>query len=289
MRPVPISATSTAATLAVPAGYNSGPKWISVSNLDNLKNAWEGLAERDPLNAILTDDSKTGGKWDVADFMATGDVEIETVMNHLTAIGRIPNCKGTALDFGCGVGRLTQALARRFASCVGVDISQQMIRQAEALNRYVHCRYVATSAASLPFPDASFSFIYSNIVLQHVPRHFAKAYLGEFVRLLGPDGILVFGVQDSFAAPDLSSRLTRIRHVLHFRSRIRVVLNRGSGDMKMHCLPESIVRRALGSAKVVDIQLTNTAARDFNGRLVYLNEAPASGYIGKQYCVVAER
>ena len=56
--------------------------------------------------------------------------------------------------------------------------------------------------------------------------------------------------------------------------------------MKMHCLPERIVRRALGSAKVVDVQLTNTAAKDFNGKLVYLKQAPASGYIGKQYCVV---
>jgi SAM-dependent methyltransferase len=257
-----------------------------VSNLDNLKNAWEGLAERDALNAILTDDSKTDGKWDVADFMATGDAEIETVMNHLAAIGRTPNRNGAALDFGCGVGRLTQALARRFASCVGVDISQQMIQKADALNRYAHCRYVASSAAPLPFPDASFSFIYSNIVLQHVPRRFSKEYLREFVRLLAPDGILVFGVQDSFAAPDLSSRLVRVRHVVHFRSRIRVALRRGSGDMKMHCLPERIVRRVLVPAKVVDVQLTNTAARDFNGKLVYLKQAPASGYIGKQYCVV---
>jgi hypothetical protein len=59
--------------------------------------------------------------------------------------------------------------------------------------------------------------------------------------------------------------------------------------MKMHCLPEPIVGRALGSSKVVDIQFTNTAARDFNGKLVYLEQAPASGYIGKQYCVVKEQ
>jgi hypothetical protein len=59
--------------------------------------------------------------------------------------------------------------------------------------------------------------------------------------------------------------------------------------MKMHCLPERIVRRALGSAKIVDIQLTNTAAPDFNGKLVYLQQAPRTGYVGKQYCVVKGR
>jgi hypothetical protein len=52
-----------------------------------------------------------------------------------------------------------------------------------------------------------------------------------------------------------------------------------------------IVRRALASAKIpakiVDARFTNTAARDFNGKLVYLDQAPASGYVGKQYCVIA--
>jgi SAM-dependent methyltransferase len=258
-----------------------------VTSLDKLKNAWEGLAGRDPLSAILTDDSKTGGKWNVAEFMATGDAEIETVMGHLASIGRPPDFSGAALDFGCGVGRLTQALAKRFASCVGVDISEQMIQQAESLNQYSHCRYIASSSARLPFDDRSFAFIYSNIVLQHVPRALAKNYLREFVRVLAPGGVLVFGVQDRFAAPDLSSRMVRIRHVLHFRSRIKVALKRGTGDMQMHCLPEPIVRRVLAPAKIVDVQFTNTAARDFNGRLVYLDSPPASGYVGKQYCVIA--
>jgi SAM-dependent methyltransferase len=259
----------------------------AVTSLDKLKNAWEGLASRDALSAILTDDSKAGGKWDLAEFMATGDAEIETVMNHLAAIGHPPDFSGAALDFGCGVGRLTQALARRFASCVGVDISEQMVQQADSLNQYSNCRYVASSAARLPFDDASFAFLYSNIVLQHVPRALAKNYLREFVRVLVPGGVLVFGVQDGFAGPDLSSRLVRVRHVLHLRSRIRVALKRGAGDMQMHCLPEAIVRRVLAPASIVDVRFTNTAARDFNGRLVYLDRAPASGYIGKQYCVIA--
>jgi hypothetical protein len=58
--------------------------------------------------------------------------------------------------------------------------------------------------------------------------------------------------------------------------------------MRMHCLPERFVRGALDSARIVDIQFTNTAAKDFNGKLVYLRQAPASGYVGKQYCVVNE-
>ena len=257
-------------------------------NLETLRNNWESLAERDALFAILTDHRRVGGKWDVDEFMATGEAEIETVMHHLASIGCIPNYAGKAFDFGCGVGRVTQALAPRFASCVGVDISRQMIEKARSLNRYAHCRYVANSTEQLPFADASFTFIYSNIVLQHVPRRFSTAYLQEFVRVLAPGGILVFGVQDSFAAPDASSLLLRARDVLRIRSRVRAAVGAGTGEMQMHCLPERVVREALGSARIVDVQFTNTAAKDFNGELIYLREAPTSGYVGKQYCVVSE-
>jgi hypothetical protein len=55
--------------------------------------------------------------------------------------------------------------------------------------------------------------------------------------------------------------------------------------MQMHCLPERVVRQVLGSAKILDVQFTNTAAKDFNGRLVYLERPPKSGYVSKQYCV----
>jgi hypothetical protein len=61
------------------------------------------------------------------------------------------------------------------------------------------------------------------------------------------------------------------------------------GEMQMHCLPERVVRKALGPVKIVDIQFTNTAAKDFNGELVYLRQPPTSGYVGKQYCVVADQ
>ena len=260
-----------------------------MDTLDQLRGDWESLAERDALHAILTDAAKTRGRWDIQEFMSTGNTEIKTVMNHLSGLPYLPDYQGKALDFGCGVGRLSQPLARYFASCIGLDISHRMIEKAESLNRCPNCNYAANSDTHLPFADAHFSFIYSNIVLQHLPRHISKEYLQEFVRLLAPGGVLVFGVQDSFAAPDVSSLLTRVRHILRIRSRLKVALGFGGGDMQMHCLPERIVRRALGPAKIADIQFTNSAAKDFNGKLVYLRQPPTSGYIGKQYCVIKPR
>jgi SAM-dependent methyltransferase len=257
--------------------------------LSALKSNWESLAESDALWAILTDESKIGSKWEVADFMATGEVEITTVMDYLMCIDCLPRFEGDALDFGCGVGRLTQPLARKFTSCVGLDISHQMIQRANSLNHFEHCRYVAHSETRLPFPDARFAFNYSNIVLQHMPRGVAEKYLRELVRVLEPYGVLVFGVQDSFAIRNASSLLLRLRQKLRIRSRIKRLFAIGTPDMQMHCFSESAVRPALGTATVVDIQITNTAQKDFNGRLRYFPATPTSGFVAKQYCVTKAR
>jgi SAM-dependent methyltransferase len=255
-------------------------------DLERLRSDWDALAKRDALWAILTDSSKTDCGWDVAEFFETGEIEIATVMGYLGDVGHMPDTAGAALDFGCGVGRLTQAMARRFAACVGVDISEEMIRKAEALNRYAHCSYVTNAEERLPFADESFAFVYSNIVLQHVPRRLALGYLREFVRVLEPGGALVFGVQDSFVGKDVASRVERARDVLRLRTRLKAALGRGEAVMQLHLLSEAEVREAVRPAMVVDVRLTNTAAKDFNGRLVYLGEPPRSGYVGKQYCVV---
>lgn len=257
-----------------------------LAGLERLRSDWDALAKRDALWAILTDGAKAGGGWDVAEFFETGEIEIATVMGYLDEVRCVPDAAGAALDFGCGVGRLTQAMARRFAASVGVDISEQMIRKAEELNQYEHCSYVTSAAEQLPFGDESFVFVYSNIVLQHMPRRLAAGYLQEFVRVLEPGGVLVFGVQDSFMAKDMASRVVRARQLLRLRTRLKAALGRREGDMKMHLLPETDVREAVRPAMVVDVRLTNTAAKDFNGRLVYLGEMPGSGYVGKQYCVV---
>ena len=255
-------------------------------DLEQLRSDWDALAKRDALWAILTDGDRSDGGWDVGDFFATGEIEVATVMGYLSEVECLPDAEGAALDFGCGVGRLTQALARRFAASVGVDISEEMIRRAEELNQYAHCTYMTSVTERLLFADESFAFVYSNIVLQHMPRRLAVGYLQEFVRVLEPGGVLVFGVQDSYAANDMSSRIVRARDILRLRTRLKSVMRRREGDMQLHLLSEAEVREAVRPAMVVDVRLTNTAAKDFNGRLVYLSEMPTSGYVGKQYCVV---
>jgi ubiquinone/menaquinone biosynthesis C-methylase UbiE len=75
-----------------------------------------------------------------------------------------------ALDFGCGVGRLAQALLPRFERVDGVDIAPSMLELAARYNKDpARCVFHLNERADLAlFPDRSFTFIYTSLVLQHV-------------------------------------------------------------------------------------------------------------------------
>lgn len=154
---------------------------------------WERHAQHDPLWAILSDPSKKGRKWDLPEFFETGAREISIVLYRLAEFD-VAVDRGSALDFGCGVGRLTQALAGHFSQAVGVDISPTMIQLAEKLNRHPdRVRYVSNAREDLSiFDNDAFDFVYSDIVLQHVEPTATRRYLAEFLRVLKKGGVLVF-------------------------------------------------------------------------------------------------
>lgn len=114
-------------------------------------------------------------------------------MDIIRALG-IELRHGRALDFGCGVGRLTQALCLHFDECHGVDIAPSMIEAARAFNRHGDkCHYHLNEADNLQmFADDQFDFIYTVIVLQHMQPAYSRRYLQEFMRILAPGGLLVF-------------------------------------------------------------------------------------------------
>ncbi len=152
--------------------------------------------------AILSREDTDGNRWDAEEFFATGRAEIDRVLDETREHAAIE--RGRALDFGCGVGRLSQALARHFGEVHGVDIAASMIERArafeqsattqrEAESRVGTCEFHLNERPSLAlFPDGHFDFIYSNITLQHMAPALAHGYLREFCRVLAPSGVLVF-------------------------------------------------------------------------------------------------
>jgi SAM-dependent methyltransferase len=165
-------------------------------NLEQIRDGWNAAATDDAMFNILTLPEYQGGKWPVDEFFATGDAEIEGVMDHLEEVGIKVLTSGHALDFGCGLGRLTQALADLYDQAVGVDISPEMIAQARkhAEDRdYDNCQFITSASPDLRWVGVNrFAFIYSIITLQHMPQDLQRGYVQEFVRVLQPGGLAVF-------------------------------------------------------------------------------------------------
>lgn len=159
--------------------------------LSRQKREWEELGSLDPLWAILADNSRKFGRWDLDEFFQTGADEISSILAYAQQLGR-PQQYRSALDFGCGVGRLSRALKGFFQECVGVDISDAMIQRARELNPA--CQFIVLNGTDLRmFPDDRFDFVYSNIVLQHQPhRAVVFSYIREFLRIVKPVGLIAF-------------------------------------------------------------------------------------------------
>lgn len=162
--------------------------------LASHKEDWEELAKLDPLWAICSDPKGKHGRWDLDEFFQSGEAITADVMESAERLRR-PRDRASALDFGCGVGRITRALAQCFDECIGVDISEEMVTEARDLNRSVpNCSFIVNTVDHLgAFGDNRFDFVYTKAVLQHLPdTRVIRAYIAEFVRVLKPGGLLVF-------------------------------------------------------------------------------------------------
>jgi SAM-dependent methyltransferase len=100
---------------------------------------------------------------------------------------------GRGLDLGCGDGKLMRILldaAPGPASLVGVDIDPQETRDAAASG--VYQRVHTVPGERIPEADASFDFVFSNSVLEHIPE--IEPVIAEVGRLLRPGGAFLFTV-----------------------------------------------------------------------------------------------
>jgi SAM-dependent methyltransferase len=259
---------------------------------------WESNAQVDARFAILSDPGH-GDEWSTAEFLDTGEHEIASVFAHLAYAGAAPAATRRALDFGCGLGRLTRALGRRFDEAVGVDVAPTMVAQAQALDPDPNVSFVVNQSADLAcFDDGTFDLVYSNIVLQHVSNDLQRAYLAEFCRVLAPGGLAVFqipsrrlGVQGTLRRvlpDDVTRRLRQLRRPHQLLQRDDDVLH-----MEMNCLPEAVVAEVVeaGGATVVDVVFTNAAEPGFAGQVRYFDRdgarvrAGRGGYLSPLYTV----
>lgn len=96
-----------------------------------------------------------------------------------------------ALDFCCGNGEFSFALAARGASVHGIDISPELIALAgNSCPPGIECpEFSVRDGHATGFPDNSFDFVFGNGVLHHLQLGLAYA---EIARILKPGGKAFF-------------------------------------------------------------------------------------------------
>lgn len=135
--------------------------------------AWRTWGERDPYFGVITNPKfRRSQLTDEArsEFFASGEWHVNHVFDVCRQLTGGRFAPRLALDFGCGVGRVTLPLAERVDHVVGLDIAPAMLleaqRNAKARGRdNVDWR---VSDDALTAVTERFDFVHTCITLQHV-------------------------------------------------------------------------------------------------------------------------
>jgi SAM-dependent methyltransferase len=155
----------------------------------SIKSFWNSAAEKNPYWYVSSYGSY-GADRDLKEFWASG----HTIWSDIKrATGYAPRPSDTVVEIGCGVGRLTRAIAPEVGSVIALDISEEMLaiaRQADLSNT----KFCTAAGFSLPgIPDRSADFVLAYCVFQHLPSYAAlKSYLDEMYRVTKPGSLMAF-------------------------------------------------------------------------------------------------
>jgi len=97
-------------------------------------------------------------------------VKTETTSKHLDLhrkilgeLGHTLEPGATVLDYGCGAGNMVDEYRRAGYDAFGCDIRLESVSE--------HLNPINPQDGSIPFPDASFDFVFSDQVMEHVRDH----------------------------------------------------------------------------------------------------------------------
>lgn len=153
---------------------------------------WDERAREQPL--YFVDNTVDYRNPDVERFWTQGADAVDAILGEL---GIELRAEDTLVEIGCGVGRLTRALARRAAHVIAVDVSKEMLARARELNpRLENVTWLHGDGESLRgVGHTSVDGCFSHVVFQHLPDpELTLGYVREMARVLRPGGWAAFGV-----------------------------------------------------------------------------------------------
>ncbi len=150
---------------------------------------WNVRAREMPRETTATFDA---GDWDT--YWTSGRRDLDLCMELAQEAGQFR--RDLAIEIGCGLGRITRPLADHFNQVVGVDIAEEMLRQARAFANASNITYAPVPVDHhLPVGDGVADLVIAWTVFRHMDKSIFAAYLDEARRALKPGRSLVFDAQ----------------------------------------------------------------------------------------------
>jgi len=236
----------------------------------NTDKTWIKYGEVDPYFGVITNDEYRStaitdrGR---GEFFRSGDRYVESLMAILRELNPQFSPR-SAMDFGCGVGRLAIPLARECSTVLGVDISPGMLSEARK-NAADH------GISNVEFTDEAsgrHDLVHSYIVLQHIPPRRGLPIVRDLVSRVNPGGMIALQVPYRLAAwRRVRSSVVRVAPIIQ---RVNNLVNGRAlnyPQLTMYCYSIPSLLQIFGEAGIDHIRLIpdSGAGPNFSSIIVY--------------------
>jgi 2-polyprenyl-3-methyl-5-hydroxy-6-metoxy-1,4-benzoquinol methylase len=155
---------------------------------------WRKFGDENPHYGVLTHERFRAHNFDEAaeeSFYASGNQHIAGLSGDVERYFGRRFRFVSALDYGCGAGRIAVPLAAFADSVLGVDVSEGMLREARKASERRNASNVKLAHVSdfEKSPSEKYEFVHSYIVLQHIPAERGLRIIQRLVEICAPGGI----------------------------------------------------------------------------------------------------
>ena len=213
--------------------------------LVGITEKWVQHGNTEPYWSVLTQERFRSSNIDVSrdQFYASGHGNVNNAIRAVRRAGVDPAGFRTAIDFGCGVGRLTFALAKHVGFVTGIDISAAHVRHAQNRARETQVGNVAFKVLG-NVSDISMlektDFIISLIVLQHNPPPIMGEIFGRLLRLLNRGGVVY---------------LQTLTYIDGYVFDVENYLKNDKVNMEMNYLPQKTIFRIISDQGCIPLEV----------------------------------